>query len=113
MPSERTFGNPSSIHGVGRQAKRLMEESRETLAELNGAHPDEMNKVAEAYMAGEDSENLSGAANSILARWRTDRNSADKDTIDAAIEKALAEAEANGIHGKESTPLRTAQELGW
>lgn len=39
---ERTFGNPSSIHGVGRQAKRLMEESRETLAELIGAHPDEM-----------------------------------------------------------------------
>ena len=29
----------------------------------------------------------------------------DKDTIDAAIEKALAEAEANGIHGKESTPF--------
>ncbi|MFW9156749.1 type I restriction endonuclease subunit R [Corynebacterium striatum] len=46
--------------------------------------PDEMNKVAEAYMAGEDSENLSGAANSILARWRTDRNSADKDTRERA-----------------------------
>ena len=29
----------------------------------------------------------------------------DKDTIDAAIEKALAEAEANGIHGKDSTPF--------
>ncbi|MFS0458995.1 type I restriction endonuclease subunit R [Corynebacterium striatum] len=46
--------------------------------------PDEMNKVAEAYMAGEDSENLRGAANSILARWRTDRNSADKDTCERA-----------------------------
>ncbi|MFR9834332.1 type I restriction endonuclease subunit R [Corynebacterium striatum] len=46
--------------------------------------PDEMNKVAEAYMAGEDSENLRGAANSILARWRTDRNSADKDTRERA-----------------------------
>ena len=33
----------------------------------------------------------------------------DKDTIDAAIEKALAEAEANGIHGKESTPFLLAK----
>lgn len=46
--------------------------------------PDEMNKVAEAYMAGEDSEKLRGAANTILARWRTDRNSNDKDTRERA-----------------------------
>ena len=45
---------------------------------------DEMNKVAEAYMAGEDSENLRGAANTILDRWRTDRNSTDKDTRERA-----------------------------
>lgn len=45
---------------------------------------DEMNKVAEAYMAGEDSENLRGAANTILDRWRTDRNSTDKDTHERA-----------------------------
>lgn len=46
--------------------------------------PDEMNKVAEAYMAGEDSEKLRGVANTILDRWRTDRNSADKDTRERA-----------------------------
>lgn len=46
--------------------------------------PDEMNKVAEAYMAGEDSEKLRGAANTILDRWRTDRNSNDKDTRERA-----------------------------
>ncbi|WP_438802211.1 type I restriction endonuclease subunit R [Corynebacterium striatum] len=46
--------------------------------------PDEMNKVAEAYMAGEDSEKLRGAAGTILARWRTDRNSNDKDTRERA-----------------------------
>lgn len=45
---------------------------------------DEMNKVAEAYMAGEDSENLRGAANTILDRWRSDRNSTDKDTRERA-----------------------------
>lgn len=46
--------------------------------------PDEMNNVAEAYMAGEDSEKLRGAANTILDRWRTDRNSNDKDTRERA-----------------------------
>lgn len=39
---EHAFGNPSSAHCVGRQAKRLMEESRETLASLIGANPDEV-----------------------------------------------------------------------
>ena len=39
---ENAFGNPSSAHCVGRRAKRLMEESRETLAGLVGAHPDEI-----------------------------------------------------------------------
>lgn len=46
--------------------------------------PDEMNKVAEVFMAGEDSEKLRGAANKILDRWRTDRNSNDKDTRERA-----------------------------
>lgn len=45
---------------------------------------DEMNKVAETYIAGEDSENLRGAANTILDRWRLDRNSTDKDTRERA-----------------------------
>lgn len=39
---EHAFGNPSSAHCVGRRAKRVMEESREILAGLIGAHPDEV-----------------------------------------------------------------------
>lgn len=46
--------------------------------------PDEMNAVAEAYNAGEDSERLRGAADAILSRWRADRNSADKGTLEHA-----------------------------
>lgn len=46
--------------------------------------PDEMNKVAEAYMAGEDSEKLHGAADEILSRWRADRKSTDKDSVEHA-----------------------------
>jgi cysteine desulfurase len=33
---ERTWGNPSSLHGVGRAAKAAVEEARESVAELTG-----------------------------------------------------------------------------
>lgn len=37
-----TFGNPSSIHSAGQEAKRLLEESRETVATSVGADPIEV-----------------------------------------------------------------------
>lgn len=43
-----------------------------------------MNAVAEAYMAGKDSERLRGAVDAILSRWRADRSSADKSTLEHA-----------------------------
>ena len=36
------FGNPSSLHGYGRQARKLVEESREITATLIGASPEEI-----------------------------------------------------------------------
>ncbi|MHB1125441.1 MAG: cysteine desulfurase NifS [Bacillota bacterium] len=38
----RHFGNPSSIHSFGREAKKAMEEAREKIAALIGARPDEI-----------------------------------------------------------------------
>lgn len=35
-------GNPSSLHAAGRQARRRVEEAREEIAELLGAHPREI-----------------------------------------------------------------------
>lgn len=35
-------GNPSSLHGAGRRARRIVEESRETLAKALGARPSEI-----------------------------------------------------------------------
>ena len=35
----RETGNPSSVHGFGRRARRLVEDAREALAELVGARP--------------------------------------------------------------------------
>ena len=36
------LGNPSSLHAAGRRARRVVEESREQLAEVFGARPSEM-----------------------------------------------------------------------
>ncbi len=36
------FGNPSSIHGYGREAKKALEEAREKVANLIGAEPKEV-----------------------------------------------------------------------
>jgi cysteine desulfurase len=49
-----TVGNASSLHGSGRQARRRMEESRETLAQLLGARPSEVIFTA----GGTESDNL-------------------------------------------------------
>lgn len=49
-----TVGNASSLHGTGRVARRRMEESRETLAQLLGARPSEVIFCA----GGTESDNL-------------------------------------------------------
>jgi len=38
----KTWGNPGSRHALGRQARRVLEESRESIAAILGAHPDEV-----------------------------------------------------------------------
>ena len=40
--AQRIVGNPSSIHGAGRAARRVVEESRETIAQRLGARPGEV-----------------------------------------------------------------------
>jgi cysteine desulfurase len=47
-------GNPSSLHGAGRRARRLVEESREALAESIGARPSEIVFTA----GGTEADNL-------------------------------------------------------
>ncbi len=49
-----TVGNASSLHGAGRGARRRVEESRETLAQLLGARPSEVIFTA----GGTESDNL-------------------------------------------------------
>jgi cysteine desulfurase len=62
------FGNPSSIHGVGRQARLGLDEARETVARVLGAKPREIVFTA----GGTEADNLAlkGAAWAASARGR-------------------------------------------
>jgi cysteine desulfurase len=48
------FGNPSGVHGISRTAKNALEDARELMAELIGAHPMEVVFTA----GGTESDNL-------------------------------------------------------
>jgi cysteine desulfurase len=63
-----TFGNASSIHTFGQDAKRVLEESRETVASRIGAQPDEVIFTS----GGTESDNLAvrGAAYVLKDRGR-------------------------------------------
>lgn len=59
-----TFGNPSSVYDAGRQAKKGMEESRETVAEAIGASPGEVIFTA----GGTEADNLAVKGGAFRAR---------------------------------------------
>src|ERR1700731_2806441 len=66
------LGNPSSLHNAGRRARRVVEESREQIAEAFGARPSEVIFTS----GGTEAENpagrgLSGAGRDGPARRRT------------------------------------------
>src|SRR5258707_12480682 len=49
-------GNPSSLHNAGRRARRVVEESREQIAEAFGARPSEVVFTS----GGTEADNLAG-----------------------------------------------------
>lgn len=67
----RRLGNPSSVHGPGREARRVVEESRESLAADLGAHPTEVVFTA----GGTEADNLGvvGAFHAAVASEATRR----------------------------------------
>lgn len=72
--------DPNSLHTLG-----------DELDTAGFYTPDEMEKVAQAYMAGSDSEALRGAAGDIIKRWRTRRDSGKEGREAARNFKANAE----------------------
>jgi cysteine desulfurase len=60
---EDDFGNPSSVHAIGRRAKQAVEDAREQVADAIGAHPSEIVFTG----GGTDADNLAlkGAAHKL------------------------------------------------
>lgn len=63
---ESTFGNPSSVHSWGQQAQNKLDESRQIMAELMGAHPSEIIFTS----SGSESDNLALRGGAIARRER-------------------------------------------
>ena len=92
------FGNPSSIHRWGREARAALDEARERLAAALGAHPDEIVFTS----GGTESDNLA-----ILGAWRLLREKGKRAVVTTPIEhKAiLAATHQAGHEGAEERML--------
>lgn len=78
------FGNPSSVHRWGQEARAVLEESRERLAAVLGAQRDEVIFTG----SGTEADNLA-----VLGRWRAVRDAAGSGST-----RAEAELERSGRH---------------
>jgi cysteine desulfurase len=78
------FGNPSSAHRWGRDARVALDEARERVARCLGAHPDEICFTS----GGTESDNLA-----VLGAWRAGRARGRTAVVSTPIEhKAVLEA---------------------
>ena len=84
------FGNPSSIHRWGREARAALDEARERLAATLGAHSDEIVFTS----GGTESDNLA-----ILGSWRLLREKGKRAVVTTPIEhKAVIAATHQAAH---------------
>jgi cysteine desulfurase len=84
------FGNPSSIHRWGREARAALDEARERLAATLGAHADEIVFTS----GGTESDNLA-----ILGSWRLLREKGKRAVATTPIEhKAILAAMHQAAH---------------
>ncbi len=71
------FGNPSSTHRWGREARAALDEARERLARCLGAHPDEICFTS----GGTEADNLA-----VLGPWRALRAQGKRAVVTTPIE---------------------------
>lgn len=84
------FGNPSSLHRWGREARVALDEARERLAACLGAHPDEVCFTS----GGTEADNLA-----ILGGWRVRRQNGRNAVVATPIEhKAVLGAVHQAAH---------------
>lgn len=74
---EGRFGNPSSTHRWGREARAALDEARERLARCLGAHPDEVYFTS----GGTEADNMA-----VLGGWRARRGEGRKAVVSTPLE---------------------------
>jgi cysteine desulfurase len=82
------FGNPSSIHSFGREARAALDEARERLAACLGAHPDEVSFNS----CGTEGDNTA-----VLCLWRALRASGRNAVVITPIEHKAVLAAAHEV----------------
>jgi cysteine desulfurase len=82
------FGNPSSVHRFGREARVALDEARERLAVCLGAHPDEVSFNS----CGTEGDNTA-----VLCLWRTMRDSGRNAVVTSPIEHKAVLAAAHEV----------------
>src|SRR6266571_638007 len=71
------FGNPSSMHRWGREARAALDEARERVARCISAHPDEICFTS----GGTEADNLA-----VLGAWRMRRTAGKSAVVSTPIE---------------------------
>ena len=87
------FGNPSSVHSEGRAARVSLDESREQVAELIGARPDEI-----VFTSGGSESNNFAILGVALASKSIQRHIVTCEVEHAAILNPLKQLETLGFH---------------
>ncbi|MGI9089712.1 MAG: cysteine desulfurase family protein, partial [Gemmatimonadaceae bacterium] len=82
------FGNPSSVHRFGREARAALDEARERLAFCLGAHPDEVSFNS----CGTESDNTA-----VLCLWRALRGRGRNAVVTTPIEHKAVLAAAHEV----------------
>ena len=92
------FGNPSSTHRWGREARAALDEARERVARTLGAHPDEVCFTS----GGTEADNMA-----VLGAWRVRRTAGRTAVVTTPIEHkaVLAAAHQAGHEGAEERLL--------
>jgi cysteine desulfurase len=96
------FGNPSSTHRWGREARAALDEAHERVAHCLGAHVDEVVFTS----GGTEADNLA-----VLGGWRVLRTSGRKIVVSTPIEHkaVLAAVHQAGVEGAEERLLAVKQ----
>jgi cysteine desulfurase len=85
---ESKFGNPSSIHSFGREARAALDEARERVANCLGAHPDEVSFNS----CGTEGDNTA-----VLCVWRVRRATGRNAVVTTPIEHKAVLAAAHEV----------------